>query len=125
MRRIRLAFWDFKGLTNAEALDRLRKSAAAVRKELSDQDFTPAAVTSFDFESLRAETAQALKSPAVRKELGKRLTEVQQWLTTDAPTLQHQGDVPAVAAEEHLLRALERYRTFVWEVKLAELLANL
>lgn len=125
VRRIRLAFWDLKGQTNKQALTHLRRVAPAVRKELTDLDFTPAAVTSFDLEALRAETEQALKSPAVRAELGSRLNEAQRWLNTAAPTLRRQGGAPAVAAEEHLLRALDEYRSLEWDIKLAELLATL
>jgi hypothetical protein len=125
VRRLRLAFWDFKGLTNADALTRLRGCAQAVRDGLAKQDFTPAAVKGFDVAALRAEAERALKSETARAALGDRIKEVQGWLEKDAPALQQKADAPGIEAEEKLLRSIDRYNSFVWEVKLAELVGGL
>lgn len=124
-RRLRLAFWDFKGLTNAEALARLRGSAQRVRQEVAGQDFTPAAVKSFDIAGLRVETERALKSPAAKAALGERIQEVTNWLDREAPALEQRSATGGIEAEESLLRSLDTYNSFVWEVKLAELLEAL
>ena len=49
---------------------------------------------------------------------------MRQWLERDAPKLR-QTTAPGILAEETLLASIGRYNAFVWEVKLAELLAGL
>jgi hypothetical protein len=124
-RRMHLAFWKFPGRANAEVLESFSGSANATRAELESTDLTPAAVSGLDVAALRAEVERAMKSDAVRATLGDRLTEVQAWLDASAPALQPTSAVPSVEAEEKLLASVSRYYGFMWEVKLAELLAGL
>jgi hypothetical protein len=124
-RRIHLALWDFKGQTNAQALARLRQGAEEVRSELAALDFTPTAVKGFDMAGLRAEVDRALKSAEVRSTLGSRIKELETWLAQYSTVLQSTGGQGSIEAEERLLQAIQKYESFCWEVKLAELLSNL
>ena len=124
-RRVRLAFWDFTGKTNADALARLRTGAGAVRKELAALDFTPDALRGVDVAAMRAEVKRAIESESVRKALGPKLTEVQAWLDQHAPLLEKRGPAAGIEAEERLLQSIDKYHDFSWEVKLAELLEKL
>lgn len=125
VRRLRLAFWDFKGHGNAAAISGLRARADAVRQELNTLDFTPAAVQNFDIAGLRSDVERAMKSDAVRTALGSKTAEIQAWLERFA-TSGKEGQSPAgIAAQERLLQAIDKYQNFSWEVKLAELLSTL
>lgn len=124
-RRLRFAFWDFKGLPNAEALARVREAGPALRDELAALDFTPAAVRAFDVAAVKAELARALQSEVARETLGERLTEIEEWLERYAPALEGRPDASGIEAETHLLQSIDRYHSFMWEVKLAELMSDL
>ena len=124
-RRVRLAFWDFKGKTNAAALDRLRDGGEAVLKELRGLDFTPKPVQAFDAGAVRAHVAEALESASVRKTLGKRLESVQAWLEQCAPAAAVQASTASIKAQEAILKSMDDYHDFIWEIKLAELLDDL
>jgi hypothetical protein len=125
VRRIRLAFWDFTGKTNAGALARVRTGADAVRKELAALDFTPDAVRGVDVAALRAEVRRALQSDAVRKSLGPKVAAVRAWLEQYGPVLEKRQPGAGIEAEQRLLQSIDKYRDFSWEVKLAELLEKL
>jgi hypothetical protein len=132
-RRMHLAFWDFHGRPNAEALDRLRRGAVEVRQELAGLDFTPAAVHGADLAALRSDLQRALASKAVRERLGQKAARIRAWLDEYGGQADpNRGGAPGIApsrpgiqAQERLLEALRRYQDFVWEVKLAELLSRL
>ncbi|MBM3499302.1 MAG: hypothetical protein FJX74_11605 [Armatimonadetes bacterium] len=124
-RRLHLAFWEFPGSPNAEVLARLRADGTALRAELETADFTPAAVRALDLAALRADVDRATRSEAVRAYLGERLTEVQTWVAEAAPAGEPAGDPLSIEAEEKLLASVGKYYGFMWEVKLAELLAGL
>ena len=134
-RRLHLEFWEFPGSTNAEVLERMRAEGTSLRAELETTDFTPAAVKGLDLAALRAEVERATQSEAVKATLGERLTEVQEWLAEAEGIRGHDpirdvsnGDrVPQlpIEAEEKLLASVGKYYGFMWEVKLAELLAGL
>lgn len=120
-RRIRLAFWDLSKRTNAEALAHISRLAPDVRRELHRMDFTPAGVREFDVAAVRTHLEEALRLPPVRKQLAGQIAEVRTLLgmhTSDA-------GASSIAAEERLLQAIDKYRGFIWEVKLAELLADI
>ncbi len=121
--RVRMAFWDHKGATNAEALEHVRESADEVRGLLEDADFTPAAVTGFDVAAARADVERALAAEAAREALADQIEDMEAWLDSYAPA----GDEgqPGVAAQEELLRSIDMYNGFRWEVKLIELLTEL
>jgi hypothetical protein len=121
-RRVRLAFWDFHGVTNAAARERLVAGAERVQQELRDMDLTPAAERGFDWDGLRDEVRQALAGEAAHTELGPRLQEAEAWLDAVGAGGQGQGPVEGVAAEEAFLQAASRYYGFMWEIRLAQLL---
>ena len=124
-RRLHLAFWKFPGRPNAEVLTAVREDATAIRGELETTDFTPAAVKDLDIAALRAEVERATRSEAVKAYLGDRLAEVRGWLDESAPALQQPAAAPSIEAEEKLLASVGKYYGFMWEVRLAELLAGL
>lgn len=124
-RRLHLAFWEFPGCENAEVLERFTQEGTALQAELESADFTPAAVRGLDLAGLQADVERATQSEAVRTHLGERLTEVQAWLQESLPTLQQGGTALSIEAEEKLLASVGKYHGFMWEVKLAELLAGL
>lgn len=124
-RQLRLAFWDLKGATNAEALARMQAGAETTRQELEQADFTPEAVRSFDVAALQAEVDRALASPEIRNSLGRRLSEVEAWVTRYGPGLRQHDANPGLEAEETLLQSLQTYQSFIWEVRLAELISEL
>jgi hypothetical protein len=125
VRRLHLAFWKFPGSSNAEVLARFPEQAPVVRETLETTDFRPAAVRDLDVAALRAEVEHATQSEAVKAYLGERLTEVRGWLEESGPALEPQPAAPSIGAEEKLLRSVDRYYGFMWEVKLAELLGAL
>ncbi len=122
-RRVRLAFWDHKGIPNAAALAHVREQADRVRTLLETADFTPVAVTEFDADEARAAVQRALASDAAREALAERIEQMQTWLENNAPV--GGGGALGVAAEEELLRSIDAYNSFKWEVKLIELLEQL
>jgi hypothetical protein len=124
-RRLHLAFWEYPGSPNADVLANMRRDATAIRGELETTDFTPAAVRDLDIAALRAEVERATQSEAVQAYLGERLAEVRSWLDESAPALQPQSATPSIEAEEKLLASVGKYYGFMWEVRLAELLAGL
>lgn len=121
-RRLRLAFWDFKGQTNEDVLRAMPTRAAAARRRLTKLDFTPEAIRSFDFASARAEMQRAGASEAVRVQLGHRLAEMQTWLAQAEAGLAERAEAPEVSAAEAMLQSIDQFHAFVWEVRLAELL---
>jgi hypothetical protein len=124
-RTIRFAFWDMKGRTNAEALANVRGQADEVRAILETIDLTPKAVTEFDVAGVRESLEAALASEATREALGDRIDEVQSWLDESAPQLEQADEAPGVAAQEELLKSIDEYNSFKWEVKLLQLIHEL
>ncbi|MBM3472674.1 MAG: hypothetical protein FJX75_05310 [Armatimonadetes bacterium] len=132
-RRLHLAFWKYPGRTNADVLAEMTVDADTIRNELATTDFTPAAVKDLDIAALRAEVERATQSEAVKEYLGDRLAEVQAWLAgiqghdpnSERPELGHVPGFPRIEAEEKLLASVGKYYGFMWEVRLAELLAGL
>jgi len=124
-REMRFAFWEFPGVPNAQALARLRTDAAAMRAQLSSAPFTPAPVSGLDVAALRAEVRRALDSPAAREYLGPKLQDVQAWLADCELTPTGSLAASGIAAQEQLLRSVDEYYEFIWEVKLAELLDSI
>ncbi len=124
-RRVRLALWDFKALSNADALARLETGAATDRAALQALDFTPATIAQFDVAAVRAELQRALASAEVRELLGDRLRQAQQWLDKNAATVQGDAADLGITAQEELLQSAAEYRDLMWEIKLAEMVAEL
>lgn len=124
-RRIRLAFWDFKAVSNADALARLETGAATDREALEALDFTPATIAEFDVAAVRAELQRAVASAEVRELLGDKLQQAQQWLDKNAATTQDNAADLGITAQEELLQSAAEYRDLMWEIKLAELVSGL
>lgn len=125
VRRIRLALWDFRGRSNADALAALRAQADNVRQELEQADFTPQALVSFDAVHALEEVNWALASAAAREVLGDTATEIEQWLARYRPALAAAGGGGAgVRTQEDLLRAVSAYNEFRWHIRLSKLLVE-
>ena len=124
-RRIRLAFWDFKGKTNAEALARVQGSAEELRQRLDTLDFTPRAVTSFDFAAARAQLKKALESEAIRELLGPKVADVTAWFEQYGSGLGSSTGPPTIRTEAEVLQSIDKLTAFIWEVRLAELVSDL
>jgi hypothetical protein len=124
-RTLRFAFWDLKGWTNADALASIRERADEVRGVLETIDLTPQAVTEFDVAAVRESLEAALASEQTREALGDRIGEVQRWLEETAPELEQADGAPGVTAQEELLKSIDEYNSFKWEVKLLKLIHEL
>jgi len=124
-RRLHLAFWDFKGLENAAALERITSRAEADRDELKGTDFTPATIAEFDIAAVREQLQQALASAEVRELLGDKLTTAKEWVDKHAELTGQPQAAMGIAAQEELLQSADQYRDLMWEVKLAELVSGL
>ena len=123
-RTIRFAFWDYKGLTNADALADLQGQADTVLATLETADLTPKAVAEFDIAAVRASLEEALASAQTREALGERIGEVEAWLAA-SEQMEQPGAAIGVAGQEELLKSLDDYNSFQWEVKLIKLLNDL
>jgi len=119
-RRVRLAFWDLRGTANAAALASFRASAAKWLADLRGLDFTPAAARAFDPQAELAQLDQLSRPPAVRKQLGKRADGFRKQIAALAKS---EGKL-TILQQAHLLGILADYREFLWELKLAALLAT-
>ena len=124
-RGIRLGFWDFTGRTNAEVLAAMAGEAARARHVLATTDLTPASLRTFDLAATREAVRRALETPAVREQLAGKVETIQAWLQAAEPALTARPEVQNVAATEKLLQSVEAFNSFVWEVRLAELLAGM
>lgn len=124
-RTLRFAFWDLKGSTNADALESVRGRAQQVLETLKQTDLTPKAVAEFDVAGVRESLETALASEEAREALGDRIDEIQRWINESAPQLEQAGGAPGVAAQEELLKSIDEYNSFKWEVKLIELIYDL
>lgn len=125
-RTVRFAFWDLKGMTNADAIANVEGQAASVRQTLEEIDLTPRTIQEFDVAAVRESVQRALDSPQAHEALADRVANIQAWLATsgeqfDAGT----GEKPGVEAQERLLKSIDDYNSFKWEVKLMELIYGL
>jgi len=124
-RTLHFAFWDYKGITNADALVDLQGQADAVRATLETVDLTPAAITEFDVAGVRQSLEEALASEDAQEALADRIDEIQRWVRETAPELEQADGAPGVAAQEKLLKSIDEYNSFKWEVKLIKLIYDL
>ncbi len=121
-RTIRLAFWEFTGATNADALARVQAGAEEIGRMLLETDFRPRSVQEFRVEETRELLEAILKSPDAREALADDIEQIRTWLSDHAPALEAPGTPPGVAAEERLLRSIDMFQSFKWRVKLYELI---
>ncbi len=123
--RVRMAFWDHKGMTNADALSLVGDRADDVRAMLEQADFTPVAVREFDVAAAREQVEQALASENTRLELAEQIAEIEKWLDANAAAADDEDATPGVLAQEELLQSIDMYNSFKWQVLLTELLENI
>ncbi|MBN2449468.1 MAG: hypothetical protein JXR77_03710 [Lentisphaeria bacterium] len=119
-RSIRLAFWDFHGLTNAAALGGMPARAARASAFLDAADLTPPAVAGFDPLRLAEMRALATQAAAAAPDPAARL---QGLVREIAEALQRQDR--SVSAQENLLRRIPEAEVLLWQVKLSGLLGEL
>ncbi len=116
---LRLAFWDFKGMTNAEALDYMKEHAGQTLAALLNTSFRPLLVEELDLAAERAEldrlAAAVGESDALREER-KVLAEAEQALLAA-----REGDW---RSEKQLAELVRRYRDNLWELKIEALFAQ-
>lgn len=124
-RTLRFAFWDLKGSTNAEALENVRGQSQDVLEMLQRVDLTPESIQDFDVAAVRESLEEALASEQAREALSDRIDEIQHWLNETAPKLEGNEGAPGVAAQEELLKSIDEYNSFKWEVKLIKLIYDL
>lgn len=124
-RRVRLAFWDLKGMTNEEALAQVRAEADEVRATLEGADFTPRAVQQFDVAEVRESLERALANESIREALADRIDEIQGWLEQQPAEAGGEADVEDIRGQEQLLQSIDDYNSFKWHVKLLELIHGL
>ncbi|MCD6350883.1 MAG: hypothetical protein J7M26_02080, partial [Armatimonadetes bacterium] len=81
-RDLRLAFWDFKGMANAKALELMKKTTSQVLAQLLTTNFTPLLVqrTSLAAERAEFERLRALAGPKLAAEEEKRLAAAEKAL---------------------------------------------
>ena len=119
-RSVRLAFWDFPKARNEEVLAAFGEHASEWAAQLRDFDFTPAAVRSFDPKAELAELARLSQAPEVRKKLGAKAEQYRKQIEAIAPS----SGPPGILQQAELLALLADYREFLWELKLAALIAD-
>ncbi len=124
-RTIHLAFWDFTGATNAEALTRVETGAEHVGRMLVETDYRPRTVQEFNVAETRELLESILKSDEAREALQDDIGQIQTWLTDYAPALERPDQQTGVVAEERLLRSIDMFQSFKWRVKLYELIADI
>ncbi|MGC9317242.1 MAG: hypothetical protein ACP5KN_04310 [Armatimonadota bacterium] len=124
-RRVRLAFWDLKGMTNEEALAQVRAEVNEVRATLETADLTPRAVQEFDVAEVRASLQRALANETIREALSDRIDEIQSWLEQQPAEPGGEPGVQDTRGQEQLLQSIDEYNSFKWHVKLLELIHGL
>jgi len=119
-RSVRLAFWDMPNVANEAALASFRRSARTWADELHAFDFTPAAVRGFEPEAELATLGQLTRAPEVRTALGAKAEAYRKQIEA----LASRSGTLGILDENRLLGFLSGYREFLWELKLAALLAD-
>lgn len=119
-RSVRLAFWEFPKVNNDEVLAAFRSQANKCAAQLRDFDFTPAAVRSFDPKSELAELTRLSQAPEVRKQLGAKAEQYRKQIEALTPA----SGPPGILQQAELLALIADYREFLWELKLAALIAD-
>jgi len=110
----RLAFYDFSGLTNAEADDHLKSHAAADLAQLEQADFRPEPVRQLDADRLRSE---ALKLVAEAAEDGEALEPRVQELLAKVTEFRAKADDGDWMAEADLATTLADSEDLFWKLR--------
>lgn len=121
VRRIRLAFWDMKGSTNADALASFPQKSQKAREQLAKMDFTPQLIHSFDLSERRRELQELLRTPDIPDKLQTALREQISALERAEAARKSHAE-PTITVEEDLLKSMDAFESVYWEVKLRQLL---
>jgi len=119
-RKLRLIFWDFRKVPNAEALAAFEKNSQQWLEQLQTFDFAPAAVKTFDPEAELAQLNRLGKPPEVQKRLGKKVDQFRKRIQA----LTIGPGKGGILQQLELLSFAHQYREFLWELKLAALIAD-
>ena len=118
-KRVRLAFWDFAGKTNEEAVAYLKANGAVVRQALAAMDFRPQAVARLDLPLLQAEAAKALAEAG--DDAAPYRPKIEAWLQKMAD-LKPKAEAGDWQAETDLVNTLSDYGALFWKVRIQALL---
>lgn len=110
----RLAFYDFSGLTNAEAETYLRSRAAEDLTELGETDFRPEAVRELNLDRLRSEALKLLTEAA---EDGRAMEPRVRELLSKAAELKAKADGGDWIAEADLSAMLADSDDLFWKLR--------
>lgn len=120
VRSVRLAFWDFAGKTNVQALARMKSGAGEVAARLRQLDFRDSQVASFD----------AAEEQAILQGLLARTPNPDRWIKLLTPLsaeisrglVSYSGK--DLAAEQTVSEALAKYREALWDLRFEALLSD-
>ena len=122
-----VVFWDLRGMTNADALEKLRQDATAARLYLEKMDFTTRAIKTLDVARRRSEINRLAQScrgeqefSAIFDPLFLRLEDVQSRLRKQKQA----DDVVDPAAERELTELLDKLTAAEWDLKFHALTHN-
>lgn len=110
----RLGFYDFTGLTNAEAEAYLKAQGTADHARLVALDFTPRGVQKLDLPALQAEGEKLLAAAA---EDGKALQPKMKELLTRAQALQNKATGGDWLAQAELISLLDGSQDMFWKLR--------
>lgn len=118
-RDLRLAFWDFKGLTNAEALEYLKAHSGQTLADLLNTSFTPLILEHIDLAAERREFEQLVArggGSELAQQQRQRLDEAEK-----AVAAARQGDWQS---EKKLADLMKEYHNALWELRIEALFAE-
>jgi hypothetical protein len=117
--RLRFAFWDFSGRSNAEALAFLREHGEVVRKELTSIEFRPLDVASFEAAHAPAEVGRLLAAAA---QDGIRFKVEAEGLVGKLVGLKTRADGGDWTAEAEFAQVAADYDALRWKLRIFALL---
>jgi hypothetical protein len=115
VRRLRFAFWDFTGRTNAAAAEFLTKNGAAVRDELRALEFRPPLLAAFDVVATPAELTALLTAAG---EDGERLRPAAAALVGKLLDLKTRADAGDWTAEAEFAKQYADYEAMRWNLRI-------
>jgi hypothetical protein len=117
--RLRLAFWDFKGRSNADAGLLLAQHAVAVRDDLRTLDFRPALLAAFAPATATAELRDLLRDAG---EDGVRLKPAAEALLGKLVDIRQRVDADQWTAEAEFAKQFADYDAIRWTLRIYRLL---
>lgn len=117
--RLRFAFWDFKGRTNAEATEFLKQNGKAASDELRALDFRPPLLAAFTAGAIPAELKALLTAAAAD---GERLQPAAEELVGKLLDSQRRADAGDWAAEAEFAQQFADYDAMRWKLRIYGLL---